>query len=163
MSAAPSMAAAIAASLPAPQSAPTTATPTYEAIPASMAKVIDIEADIQLTGVQLDGLVSAPFSRNTAFHLHLRHLFPPCPCCAVFTLTAGCPLSQLSQVVSKIIKHARESHGSSAHGVLLGLDLDGTFEISNSFPLPHHVNEEDDKSSKGVGKQCPPDVTVDTC
>ncbi len=93
MSAAPSMAAAIAASLPAPQSAPTTATPTYEAIPASMAKVIDIEADIQLTGVQLDGLVSAPFPQNIAFHLHLRHSFPPCSCCAVFTLTAGCPLS----------------------------------------------------------------------
>lgn len=52
------MAAAIAASLPAPQSAPAPAAPTYEAIPASMAKVIDIEADIPVTSVQLDGLVS---------------------------------------------------------------------------------------------------------
>ncbi|PSS37552.1 hypothetical protein PHLCEN_2v568 [Hermanssonia centrifuga] len=105
------MAAAIAASLPAPQSAPTPAGPTYEAIPASMSKVIDIEADIPLACVQLDGMV-----------------------------------------VSKIIKHAREAHGTSAHGVLLGLDLDGTLEISNSFPLPHHINDDDDKSVKGVAR-----------
>ena len=58
MAAAPSMAAAIAASLPAPQSAPAPTAPTYEAIPASIAKVIDIEADIPITSVQLDGLVS---------------------------------------------------------------------------------------------------------
>ena len=58
MSAVPSMAAAIAASLPAPQSAPTPAAPTYEAIPASMSKVIDIESDIPVTTVQLDGMVS---------------------------------------------------------------------------------------------------------
>ena len=54
-------------------------------------------------------------------------------------------------MVSKIIKHARESQGTSAHGVLLGLDLDGTLEVSNSFPLPHHVNDEEDKSAKGIG------------
>lgn len=59
MSAAPSMAAAIAASLPAPQSAPTPAAPSYEAIPASMSKVIDLESDIPLQCVQLDGMVSA--------------------------------------------------------------------------------------------------------
>lgn len=58
MAATPSMAAALAASLPAPQTAPTPAAPTYEAIPASMSKVIDIEADIPVTSVQLDGLVS---------------------------------------------------------------------------------------------------------
>lgn len=51
------MAAALAASLPAPSAAPAAPAPTYEAIPASMAKVIDIEADIPLTSVQLDGLV----------------------------------------------------------------------------------------------------------
>jgi hypothetical protein len=55
--AAPSMAEALAASLPAPQDAPTPAAPTYEAIPASMSKAIDIEAEIPLTCVQLDGLV----------------------------------------------------------------------------------------------------------
>ncbi|THH30075.1 hypothetical protein EUX98_g4102 [Antrodiella citrinella] len=111
MAAAPSMAAAIAATLPAVSTTPAPAAPTYEAIPASMSKAIDIEADIPLTSVQLDGLV-----------------------------------------VSKIIKHSREAQGGNAHGLLLGLDLDGTLEVSNCFPLPHHFNEEDDKSIKGVAK-----------
>jgi translation initiation factor 3 subunit H len=57
--AATSMAAALAASLPAPTAAPAPAAPTYEAIPPSMAKVIDIEAEIPLQVVQLDGLVSS--------------------------------------------------------------------------------------------------------
>jgi len=53
-----SMAAAIAASLPAPTAAaPVVERPTYEAIPASMSKVIDIEADIPITRVQIDALV----------------------------------------------------------------------------------------------------------
>lgn len=60
----------------------------------------------------------------------------------------------LSQVVSKIIKHSREAQGANAHGLLLGLDLDGTLEVSNSFPLPHHFNDDDDKSVKGVGMSC---------
>lgn len=55
--AATSMAAALAASLPAPSAAPAAAQPTYEAIPASMAKVVDIEAEIPLNLVQLDGMV----------------------------------------------------------------------------------------------------------
>lgn len=55
------------------------------------------------------------------------------------------------QVVTKIIKHAREAPSSTAHGLLLGLDLDGVLEVSNSFPLPHHVGDEDDKSSKSSG------------
>ena len=61
--------------------------------------------------------------------------------------------------MSKIIKHAKEAPGSSAHGLLLGLDLDGTLEVSNSFPLPHHANDDDDKSAKGVG-ECPPVVEI---
>ncbi|TFK41084.1 hypothetical protein BDQ12DRAFT_678861 [Crucibulum laeve] len=109
--AATSMAAALAASLPAAPVAPTTTVPTYEAIPASMAKVIDIEADIPLTCVQLDGLV-----------------------------------------VSKIIKHAREAPSTTAHGLLLGLDLDGILEVSNSFPLPHHGGDDDDKSAKSIAR-----------
>ncbi|KAG5342396.1 hypothetical protein C0989_002231 [Termitomyces sp. Mn162] len=106
-----SMAAALAASLPAPAAAPAPAAPTYEAIPASMSKVIDIEAEIPLTSVQLDGMV-----------------------------------------VTKILKHTIESPSTTAHGLLLGLDLDGTLEVSNSFPLPHHGSEEDDRSSKSVGE-----------
>lgn len=110
--AAQSMAAALAASLPAASATPVPVVPTYEAIPASMSKVIDVEAEIPLTCVQLDGLV-----------------------------------------VSKILKHAREASSiASAHGLLLGLDLDGTLEVSNSFPLPHHVVDDDDKSSKSVAR-----------
>ncbi len=44
---------------------------------------------------------------------------------------------------------------SSAHRLLLGLDLDGTLEVSNSFPIPHHANDDDDKSTKGVGHPLP--------
>ncbi|KAI0936563.1 hypothetical protein AcW1_000764 [Taiwanofungus camphoratus] len=106
------MAAALAASLPAPQAAPTPAAPTHEAIPASMSRVIDIEAEIPLSCVQLDGIV-----------------------------------------VTKIIKHSREAQSSTAHGLVLGLDLDGTLEVSNSFPLPNHSSsDEDDKSIKGVAR-----------
>jgi translation initiation factor 3 subunit H len=109
--AATSMAAALAASLPAPQTAPTPAPPTYEAIPASMSTVIDIEAEIPLACVQLDGLV-----------------------------------------VTKIIKHGRETSSLTAHGLLLGLDLDGILEVSNSFPLPHHSGDEDDKTTKSIAR-----------
>lgn len=68
--AATSMAAAIAASLPAPQAAPTQVAPTYEAIPASMSKVIDLESDIPLQCVQLDGLVSTEIALHFTPHPH---------------------------------------------------------------------------------------------
>ncbi|KAF8641085.1 hypothetical protein AX17_000729 [Amanita inopinata Kibby_2008] len=100
-------AAALAASLPAPAVTPIPAAPTYEAIPPSMAKAIDIEAEISLHTVQLDGMV-----------------------------------------VTKIIKHAREAPSTTAHGLLLGLDLDGTLEVSNSFPLPQQPGEDVDNSAK---------------
>ena len=64
------MAAALAATLPAPQAAPTPSALTYEAIPASMAKVIDIEAEITITSVQLDAMVSA----LSIAMLHVRRL-----------------------------------------------------------------------------------------
>ena len=77
--AATSMAAALAASLPAPQAAPAPSAPTYEAIPASMAKVIDIEADIPITSVQLDAMVSALsiamlYARRLRSFVHVRLL-----------------------------------------------------------------------------------------
>ncbi|KAG6381240.1 translation initiation factor 3 subunit 3 [Boletus reticuloceps] len=109
--AAPSMAAALAASLPAPASAPAPAAPTYEAIPPSMSTAIDIEAEIPLTCVQLDAMV-----------------------------------------VTKIVQHGREAPSASAHGLLLGLDLDGILEVSNSFPLPSQTSEEDDKSPKSIAR-----------
>jgi translation initiation factor 3 subunit H len=49
------------------------------------------------------------------------------------------------QVVSKIIKHGREAHFGT--GTLLGLDFDGTMEVSNSFPLPGFSEEEGAKSA----------------
>jgi hypothetical protein len=61
------MAAALAASLPAPTTASAAPAPTYEAIPASMAKVIDIEADLPLTSVQLDGLVCSRKNRDACY------------------------------------------------------------------------------------------------
>ena len=60
-----------------------------------------------------------------------------------------------AQVVAKILKHAREGLSSSAHGLLLGLDLDGTLEVSNCFPMPQHGGDEDEKSSKSVGQLKP--------
>jgi translation initiation factor 3 subunit H len=55
-------------------------------------------------------------------------------------------------VVTKIVQHGREAPSASAHGLLLGLDLDGILEVSNSFPLPSHTSEEDDKSSKSIAR-----------
>ncbi|KIY50608.1 hypothetical protein FISHEDRAFT_38783 [Fistulina hepatica ATCC 64428] len=105
------MAAALAATLPAASSVPAPATVLAEALPASMSQLIDLEADIPLTCVQLDGMV-----------------------------------------VSKIMKHAQQISAHAAHGLLLGLDFDGTLEVSNSFPLPHHLSEDDEKSSKSVAR-----------
>lgn len=56
------------------------------------------------------------------------------------------------QVVTKIAKHGREAPSTTAHGLLLGLDLDGTLEISNSFPLPYHPGDDDEKSTKSIGE-----------
>lgn len=53
------------------------------------------------------------------------------------------------QVVSKIIKHGRET--TFGTGSLLGLDFDGTMEVSNSFPLPAFP-EEEDRSAKAVAQ-----------
>lgn len=35
--------------------------------------------------------------------------------------------------------------------MLLGLDLDGTLEVSNCFALPNHLGDDEDKSAKGLG------------
>ncbi|KAG8986369.1 hypothetical protein FRB90_004055, partial [Tulasnella sp. 427] len=45
---------------------------------------------------------------------------------------------QIERVISKIIKHGRDakSNSSNVSGTLLGIDLQGTMEVSNSFPLP---------------------------
>jgi len=51
-------------------------------------------------------------------------------------------------VVSKIVKHA-SSASSFALGYLIGIDLDGVLEISNSFGLPN-VSDDDESSSKTI-------------
>ncbi|CCO26813.1 Eukaryotic translation initiation factor 3 subunit H Short=eIF3h [Rhizoctonia solani AG-1 IB] len=106
-----SMAAAIAATMPERQAAQTTAPAaavTHEAIPASMAKLMDVEAEIPLASVELDGLV-----------------------------------------VMKIMKHSQES--SNANGLLVGIDLDGTLNVTNSFAMPN-LTDDDDKSGKAAGE-----------
>ncbi|KZV77472.1 hypothetical protein PENSPDRAFT_2332 [Peniophora sp. CONT] len=55
-------------------------------------------------------------------------------------------------VVSKIIQHASTSQHTNIHGLLLGLDLDGILEVSNSFPLPHNAGDDDDKSTKSTAR-----------
>lgn len=69
-----SMAAAIAASLPAPQAASAPAAPVHEPIPASMSKLIDMEAEISLHSVQLEGLVCpAVVAPHFAWHRLWSH------------------------------------------------------------------------------------------
>ncbi|CAE6480904.1 unnamed protein product [Rhizoctonia solani] len=104
-----SMAAAIAAAMPERQAAQTAAPTTaviHEAIPASMAKLMDVEAEIPLTTVEVDGLV-----------------------------------------VMKIMKHSQES--SNASGLLVGIDLDGTLNVTNSFAMPN-LTDDDDKSGRAA-------------
>lgn len=123
------MAATIAASLPTVQAAPTPVAPTQESLPASWNKSVDAEAEIPITTVQVDGLVRLnELCRRTE------------------------PLNDNSiQVTTKIIKHSLDS-GSNAHGLVLGLDIDGVLEVSNCFPLPNQSSDEDDKSVKSVGR-----------
>ncbi len=51
------------------------------------------------------------------------------------------------------MKHSQESRG--AGGLLLGIDLDGVVEISNSFPMPsvsHAQETEDDKAARSAAR-----------
>jgi len=132
------MAAAIAASLPTVQAAPTPVAPTRENLPASWNKSVDAEAEIPITTVQIDGLV----------------------CLGVFRGRTGLLNDNSPQVTTKVIKHSLDS-GSNAHGLLLGLDLDGVLEISNCFPLPNQPPDEDEKSLKSVGRYITPPSGAD--
>lgn len=132
------MAAAIAASLPTVQAAPTPVAPTQETLPASWAKNVDPEAEIPVTTVQIDGLVSIGISCGSTRSLS----------------------DNSTQVTTKIIKHSLDFN-SSVHGLLLGLDLDGVLEISNCFPLPNQPPDEDEKSLKSVGRYIIPPNRAD--
>ena len=132
------MAAAIAASLPTVQAAPAPVAPTQETLPASWNKNVDAEAEIPVANVQIDGLVRLGVSRGKTGSLN----------------------DNSPQVTTKIIKHSLDS-SSNAHGLLLGLDLDGVLEISNCFPLPNQPSDEDEKSLRSVGRYViPPDVAA---
>ena len=49
------------------------------------------------------------------------------------------------------MKHSSES-SQAVLGLLIGIDLDGTLEVSNSFPLPANASEEEDKSTKSLAR-----------
>lgn len=110
-----SLASRLAATLPTTQtSAPAASTPqtAKETIPKSLAHAVDVEAEIPLESVQIDGLVR--------------------PLQTLVWLSSNPP----SKVITKIIKHGRDAQNSNTTGVLLGIDLQGVLEVSNSFPLP---------------------------
>jgi len=56
--------AALVAQAAANAAAPAAPTPVAEKIPPSMARFIDVEAEIPVTSVQLDGLVRSPLERG---------------------------------------------------------------------------------------------------
>lgn len=55
-------------------------------------------------------------------------------------------------MVTKIVKHSSEAHPHHVLGLLIGIDLDGTLEVSNSFPIPTNANDEEDKSTKSLAR-----------
>ncbi|ORY01099.1 hypothetical protein K493DRAFT_335102 [Basidiobolus meristosporus CBS 931.73] len=48
-----------------------------------------------------------------------------------------------SLVALKILKHSRENYPSPVTGSLLGLDVNGTLEVSNCFPFPSSYSNDD--------------------
>ncbi|QSL66331.1 hypothetical protein MERGE_000709 [Pneumocystis wakefieldiae] len=74
----------------------------------------------------------------------------PTPTSVAFDVEGVCPLKAVqvdSLVILKIIKHSRESFTlHPAIGQLLGLDMNGVLQITNSFPLSHG-NEGENVSS----------------
>lgn len=58
----------------------------------------------------------------------------------------------------KIIKHSRETTGTAA-GLLVGLDLDGTLEVSNAFGLP--VSADNDEKILKTSGECLYRRTID--
>ncbi|KAG5438035.1 hypothetical protein PCANB_000382 [Pneumocystis canis] len=76
----------------------------------------------------------------------------PAPTSYAFDVENTCSLKAVqidSLVVLKIIKHSRESFaGSLAIGQLLGLDINGILQITNSFPLSHGYDTENTFSTQ---------------
>lgn len=58
--------------------------------------------------------------------------------------------------LTKIVKHSRDSHPNNSTGTLLGLDIGGTLEVSNVFPLPSNLtaaNDDEDGGKSGRSGQ----------
>ena len=57
-------------------------------------------------------------------------------------------------MVSKIVKHCRDSLPATANGLLVGIDFDGTLQVTNCIPLPHSAfdGEDADKSAKALAR-----------
>jgi len=54
-------------------------------------------------------------------------------------------------VVSKIVKHGQETNGN-ATGLLVGIDLNGTLEVSNCFALPPGAADADEERQARSGR-----------
>ena len=52
--------------------------------------------------------------------------------------------SLMQQVVLKIIKHCRENLPALVTGQLLGLDFDGSLQVTNCFPFPQPKEDSGD-------------------
>ncbi|GAB5593693.1 hypothetical protein Unana1_08593 [Umbelopsis nana] len=64
-------------------------------------------------------------------------------------------------VVLKIIKHCRESYPVDVTGQLLGLDVDGTLEVTNCFPFPSSDDDEASAQYQLDMMRCLREVNVD--
>src|SRR5690554_5626198 len=49
----------------------------------------------------------------------------------------------------KIMKHCKENLPELVTGQLLGLDFDSTLEVTNCFPFPSKIGEDDDDGDGG--------------
>ncbi|PVU93784.1 hypothetical protein BB559_003162 [Furculomyces boomerangus] len=63
------------------------------------------------------------------------------------------PIAQSNNVIIdpmvafKIIKHAREHHPRPVNGQVLGLEIEGTIEITNAFPVPTQYGNEEEATN----------------
>ena len=150
-----SMAAALAASLPAPVIPQAEAQPQVTKVPQRLEGVVDPEALRDVESVSLNSLVRV--SRSTWLGLTSTNQCPSVSLAAC----AACANYTDPQVFLKIMKHSTDTLPAppapqytdraappttalSAHvdslGVLVGLDLDGVLEIEDSFPLPANTD-----------------------
>ncbi|KAL7420943.1 hypothetical protein Q5752_004897 [Cryptotrichosporon argae] len=111
-----SMAAALAASLPAPVVEPV-APPPQAKIPTRMEGFLDVEAARDVDAVQLSSLAFLKILK------HSTDVLPP-------------PPAQLQQTDRNAPPPTALSARPDATGVLLGLDLDGVMEVEDCFALP---------------------------